>query len=323
MTLSELRYIVAVARERHFRRAAERCFVSQPALSAAVAKLEEELGIKLFERSKSEVSVTPVGALVVEQAQRVLDEAERIREIAGSGRDPLVGALKLGAIFTVGPYLFPSLIPAVKAAAPNMPLQVEENLTSNLTLLLREGNLDAILVAEPFDVPGIATEPLYDEDFVGVVAAEHPLAGQTRIRPEMLANERILRLGEGHCFSSQVSMLCPELDPNSEVQHGNSLETLRNMVASGLGVTLLPASAACGGYANPMVRCIPFEAPAPSRRIVLAWRKRGVRERAIAALADAVRSIAAPWMRVVAAPALQHAASAATEAQPAPVWRFV
>jgi LysR family hydrogen peroxide-inducible transcriptional activator len=319
MTLSELRYIVAVARERHFRRAAERCFVSQPALSAAVAKLEDELGVKLFERSKSEVSVTPVGALVVEQAQRVLDEAERIREIAGSGRDPLVGALKLGAIFTVGPYLFPSLIPAVKAAAPNMPLQVEENLTSNLTTLLREGNLDAILVAEPFDVPGIATEPLYDEDFVGVVAADHPLAGQTRIRPEQLVSERILRLGEGHCFASQVSMLCPELDPNSEVQHGNSLETLRNMVASGLGVTLLPASAACGGYANPMVRCIPFDAPAPSRRIVLAWRKRGVREKAIATLAEAVRSIEAPWKRVIAAPAARLAPPLAPHTQQVPV----
>jgi len=319
MTLSELRYIVAVARERHFRRAAERCFVSQPALSAAVAKLEDELGVKLFERSKSEVSVTPVGALVVEQAQRVLDEAERIREIAGSGRDPLVGALKLGAIFTVGPYLFPSLIPVVKAAAPNMPLQVEENLTSNLTILLREGNLDAILVAEPFDVPGIATEPLYDEDFVGVVAADHPLAGQTRIRPEQLVSERILRLGEGHCFASQVSMLCPELDPNSEVQHGNSLETLRNMVASGLGVTLLPASAACGGYANPMVRCIPFDAPAPSRRIVLAWRKRGVREKAIATLAEAVRSIEAPWKRVIAAPAARLAPPLAPHTQQVPV----
>lgn len=302
MTLAELRYIVAVARERHFRRAAERCFVSQPALSAAVAKLEDELGVKLFERSKTEVSLTPVGERVVEQAQRVLDEAERISEIAGSGRDPLVGALKLGAIFTVGPYLFPSLIPAVKATAPQMPLQVEENLTSNLSTLLREGNLDAILVAEPFEVAGVATEPLYDEDFVAVVAADHPLAREARLRPEQLASERILRLGEGHCFSSQVSVLCPELDPNSEVQHGNSLETLRNMVASGLGVTLLPASAACGSYANPMVRCIPFEAPAPSRRIVLAWRKRGVREKAIAALAGAVRSVAAPWMRVVEPP---------------------
>jgi len=298
MTLSELRYIVAVARERHFRRAAERCFVSQPALSAAVAKLEDELGIKLFERSKTEVSLTPVGVRVVEQAQRVLDETERIREIAGSGRDPLVGPLRLGAIFTVGPYLFPSLIPAVKAAAPQMPLQVEENLTGNLSTLLREGNLDAILVAGPFDVPGIATEPLYDEDFVGVVAADHRLAQVARLRPEQLAGERILRLGEGHCFASQVSLLCPELDPHSEVQHGNSLETLRNMVASGLGVTLLPASAACGGYANPMVRCIPFEPPVPSRRIVLAWRKRSVREKAIATIAAAVRSIAAPWMRI-------------------------
>ncbi len=319
MTLNELRYIVAVARERHFRRAAERCFVSQPALSAAVAKLEEELGIKLFERSKSEVSLTPVGALVVEQAQRALDEVERIRDIANSGRDQLVGPLRLGAIFTVGPYLFPSLIPAVKALAPQMPLQVEENLTSNLTAQLREGNLDAILVAEPFDVPGIATEPLYDEDFVATVGAEHPLAAQSRVRPEQLAAEKVLLLGEGHCFSNQVSMLCPELDPSSEVQHGNSLETLRNMVASGLGVTLLPAGAACGPYANPMVRCIPFEAPAPSRRVVLAWRKRSVREKAIATLAEAVRSIAAPWMRVIGG----SARPVKTPDQKEQVWRFV
>jgi LysR family hydrogen peroxide-inducible transcriptional activator len=300
MTLAELRYIVAVARERHFRRAAGRCCVSQPALSAAVAKLEDELGVRLFERSKSEVGLTPVGERVVEQAQRVLDEAERISEIAGSGRDPLVGALKLGAIFTVGPYMFPSLIPAIKALAPQMPLQVEENLTSNLTVLLREGNLDAILVAEPFEVAGIATEPLYEEDFVAIVAADHPIAREARLRPDQLASERILRLGEGHCFSSQVSVLCPELNPNSEVQHGNSLETLRNMVASGLGVTLLPASAARGGYDNRMVSCIPFEAPAPARRILLAWRKRSVREKAIAAVAEAVRSVGAPWMRAIA-----------------------
>jgi LysR family hydrogen peroxide-inducible transcriptional activator len=299
MTLNELRYVVAVARERHFRRAAERCFVSQPALSAAIGKLEDELGIKLFERSKSDVSITPIGALIVEQAQRTLDEAERIREIAGGGRDQLVGTLKLGAIFTVGPYLFPSLIPAVKAIAPQMPLQVEENLTGNLAAQLREGKLDAVLVAEPFAVSGVVTEALYDEDFVGVVAAEHPLSREARIRPEQLAGDKILLLGEGHCFSNQVSVLCPELDPSAEVQHGNSLETLRNMVASGLGVTLLPASAACGPYANPLVRCIPFEAPAPSRRIVLAWRKRTVREQAIAAVATAVRQVAAPWMRVI------------------------
>jgi len=160
MTLTELRYIVAVARERHFGRAAEACFVSQPTLSVAVKKLEEELGVALFERGPGEVSVTPPGQRIVEQAQRVLEEASRIKEIAAAGRDPLAGTLRLGAIYTIGPYLLPKLIPILRKNAPSMQLLIQENFTHRLAESLKNGEVDAILIALPFDEPGIVAEAL-------------------------------------------------------------------------------------------------------------------------------------------------------------------
>ena len=167
MTLNELRFIVAVAQERNFRRAAEKSFISQPALSLAIQKLEEELGLKIFERGKSDITVTPIGSAIIEQAQRVLEEAERIREIATQGKNQLVAPLRVGIIHSVGPYLLPDLIPALKKVAPQMPLEVEENITANLDTLLRNGKLDVIVIALPFGDTGILTQPLYDEPFRG------------------------------------------------------------------------------------------------------------------------------------------------------------
>ena len=174
MTLTELRYIVAVARERHFGRAAEACFVSQPTLSVAVKKLEEELGVPLFERGAGEVTVTPAGQGIVEQAQRVLEEAARIKEIAAAGRDPLAGPLRLGAIYTIGPYLLPKLIPVLRKSAPAMQLLIQENFTHRLAEELKNGQVDAILIALPFEEPGIATRALYDEPFFVAVPKGHP-----------------------------------------------------------------------------------------------------------------------------------------------------
>ena len=170
MNLSELRYTLAVAQERNFRRAAERCFISQPALSTAIQKLEEELGVQIFERSRTEVSLTTVGQRIVEQAQRVMEEAERIRSIAREGRDQLIGPLRLGLIHTIGPYVLPDLIPALHARAPEMPLEVEENTTSQLELSLKNGAVDLVVVALPFESPGIDLLPLYDEKFEVVKA---------------------------------------------------------------------------------------------------------------------------------------------------------
>ena len=295
MTLNELRYVVAVSQNLNFRRAAERVFISQPALSLAIQKLEEELGVAIFERSKTEVTVTPIGKLIVAQAQRALEEAARVKEISNQGKDQLRGPIRLGAIYTVGPYLLPELIPVLKRKAPEMPLEVEEGITTNLGNLLGNGRLDAIVIALPFSAPGIVTHSLYDEDFNVVVASDHAWARKRYVKAEELGAERVLLLNSGHCFSNQVLEACPELShKSSEAQQGNSLETIRNMVASGLGITVLPASANSEKYRSRLTSAIPFVQPAPSRRIALAWRKSFVREKAIEVLAEAIMQAQVP-----------------------------
>ncbi len=289
MTLNELRYIVAVAHERSFGRAAQRCFVSQPALSVAIQKLEEELGTRLFERGKSEITVTPVGTRIVEQAQRVLEEAARIREIAQAGRNPLLGPLSLGVIFTIAPYLLPDLIPALHAIAPQMPLDIEENLTEQLEIALKSGRIDAAILALPFAPAGIVTEFLYEEPFQVVVPQGHKWAKRKSVNPDELAGEHTILLAVGHCFRDQVLDACPELNrADTHVTRTTSLETVRNMVASGLGVSVLPRDALTPKYHSQLVVPVPFARPAPSRRVALAYRRSFPRPEAIAALRDAV-----------------------------------
>lgn len=289
MTLNELRYIVAVAQERNFRRAAEKSCISQPALSLAIQKLEEELGVQIFERGKNEVSVTPLGAQIIEQAQRVLEEAGHIREIAKQGNDQLTGALRVGIIYSVGPYLLPDLVPALKKLAPGMPLDIEENITANLDTLLRNGKLDAIIIALPFGDGSILTQPLYDEQFEVVVSNDHHWAKRRSVKAPELSGEKVLLLDSGHCFSNQVAEACPELNrKGADILQGTSLETIRNMVASGLGITVLPASANSARYRNRLLKVIPFAKPVPSRRIALTWRKSFARGQAIEVLAQAI-----------------------------------
>lgn len=298
MTLTELRYVVALAREKHFGRAAEACFVSQPTLSVAVKKLEEELGVALFERGKTEVTVTPVGERVAEQARRVLEELEGVKRIAQQARDPLVGPLRIGAIYTVGPYLFPRLVPILHETAPQMPLVIEENYTARLRERLVAGELDAILVCLPFEEPGVVTLPLYDEPFLVMVPARHPWAKRKAIPTEDLSKETVLLLGAGHCFRDQVIEACPSCvgPPAAEgglqkAVEGSSLETIRHMVASGMGITVLPCTAASGPghYASRLTEIRPFVAP-PRRRVVLAWRVTFPRPQAIEALRQAIRA---------------------------------
>jgi LysR family hydrogen peroxide-inducible transcriptional activator len=289
VTLNELRYIVAVGQERSFGRAAARCFVSQPALSVAIQKLEEELGTPIFERGKSEVSMTTAGVRIVEQAQRVLEEAARIREIAQAGRNQLVGTLTLGVIYTVAPYLLPDLIPALHARAPQMPLEIEENMTEMLEGALKSGRIDAAIVALPFDPPGVVTEFLYEEPFQVVVQSEHAWAKRKSVRPDELASERTILLNVGHCFRDQVLEACPELNRGDvPTSRTNSLETVRNMVASGLGVSVLPRDALTPKYHSKLVVSVPFAKPVPTRRIAIAARKSFPRPKAIAAIRDAV-----------------------------------
>jgi LysR family hydrogen peroxide-inducible transcriptional activator len=289
LTFNELRYVVAVAQERSFGRAAAKCFVSQPALSVAIQKLEDELGAPLFERSKNEVTVTPIGERIVEQAQKVLEEAARIREIAIGGRDQLVGTLRLGIIHTVAPYLLPDLIPELHEVAPQMPLDIEENLTENLETGLRTGRLDAAIVALPFRVPGVATEFLYEEPFQIVVPQGHKWAKRKAVAPDELSQEHAILLNVGHCFRDQVLDACPELNQSdAHVTRTNSLETVRNMVASGLGVSVLPRDALTPRYHSQLVVPVPFTQPVPSRRIAIAYRKSFPRPEAIAAIRESI-----------------------------------
>src|SRR3954447_25999322 len=294
MTLTELRYIVAVARERHFGRAAEACFVSQPTLSVAVKKLEEELGVTLFERGPSEVTVTPSGAGIVEQAQRVLEEAARIRELAAAGRDPLAGTLRLGAIYTIGPYLLPKLIPLLRKNAPSMQVLIQENFTHRLAESLKSGEVDVILIALPFSEPAIEMRVVYDEPFMVAVPKDHPWEGRKRVTSDELTKESLLLLGEGHCFRDQVLEIChtvrtKERSPLAKTVEGGSLETIRQMVAGGVGVTVLPATSVSGPAApGDLIRVLPFAKPAPPRRVGLAWRKSFPRPEAIEALRKAI-----------------------------------
>jgi len=294
MTLTELRYIVAVARERHFGRAAETCFVSQPTLSVAVKKLEEELGVALFERGPGEVSVTPAGTQIVEQAQRVLEEASRIREIAAAGRDPLAGPLRLGAIYTIGPYLLPKLIPILRKSAPAMQLLIQENFTHRLAEELKSGEVDVILVALPFEQPGVMTRAVYDEPFLVAVPKGHPWENRKRVTSEELTSESLLLLGEGHCFRDQVLDICHtvrarERSPLSKTVEGGSLETIRQMVAGGVGITVLPATSTTTGTGpGDLIRILPFARPAPTRRVGLAWRRSFPRPEAIEALRKSI-----------------------------------
>jgi LysR family hydrogen peroxide-inducible transcriptional activator len=289
MTLNELRYVVAVAHERSFGRAAARCFVSQPALSVAIQKLEEELGTPLFERGKSEVSITPVGERVVEQAQRVLEEAARLKDIAKLGQDPLAGVLKLGVIYTIAPYLLPDLIPVLRELAPSMPLEIEENLTENLETALKGGRIDVAILALPFASAGIVTEFLYEEPFEVVVPRDHKWATRKSIDSHELADEHAILMNVGHCFRDQVLGTCPELNQaNAQIARTNSLETVRNMVASGLGISVLPRDALVPKYHSQLVTAIPFTEPVPSRRVALAFRKSFPRPAAIGALRDAI-----------------------------------
>lgn len=294
MTLTELRYIVTLAQEQHFGRAADRCHVSQPTLSVGVKKLEDELGVLIFERSKSAVRLTPAGEGIVAQAQKVLEQAQGIRELALAGKNQLAAPLKIGAIYTVGPYLFPHLIPQLHRVAPDMPLYIEENFTHVLREKLRTGELDAIIIALPFGEADVLVKPLYDEPFYVLLPAKHPWLAKKAISHADLNDKSLLLLGEGHCFRDQVLEACPAAGKPDDAMHtsieSSSLETIRHMVASGLGISVLPLSAVDNHhYAPGIIEVRPFEPPVPYRTVAIAWRASYPRPKAIEILADSIR----------------------------------
>jgi LysR family hydrogen peroxide-inducible transcriptional activator len=313
MTLTELRYIVAVAREKHFGKAAEACFVSQPTLSVAIKKLEDELEVKLFERNANEVTVTPLGEEIVRQAQSVLEQAASIREIAKRGKDPLAGPLRLGIIYTIGPYLLPDLVRQAIARTPQMPLMLQENFTVKLLEMLRTGEIDCAILAEPFPDTGLAMAPLYDEPFMVALPSNHPLAARAAVNADELKKETMLLLGNGHCFRDHVLEVCPEFarfSSNAEgirkSFEGSSLETIKHMVAAGMGVTLVPRLSVPKEALEPRkrkknedayVKYLPLEGAPPTRRVVLAWRRSFTRYEAIAALRNAVYACELPGVQ--------------------------
>jgi LysR family transcriptional regulator, hydrogen peroxide-inducible genes activator len=315
MTLTELKYIVAVAREKHFGKAAEACYVSQPTLSVAIKKLEDELEVKLFERSANEVTVTPLGEEIVRQAQSVLEQAANIKEIAKRGKDPLAGPLKLGIIYTIGPYLLPDLVRHAIAMTPQMPLMLQENFTVKLLEMLRTGEIDCAIMAEPFPDTGLAMAQLYDEPFMAAVPTQHALAKHETVTAEQLKRETMLLLGNGHCFRDHVLEVCPEFARfSSDAEgirksfEGSSLETIKHMVAAGMGVTLVPRlSVPKDALASSPKRRQDEDAYVkylaitdangglpPTRRVVLAWRRSFTRYEAIAALRNAIYACELP-----------------------------
>lgn len=296
MTLTELRYIVAVSQKNHFGKAAQACFVSQPTLSIAIKKLEAELDVRLFERSsKNEIRITEIGQQVINQAYIVLQEAQILMEIAQQGKDPLAGQFKLGVIYTIGPYLLPSLIPKLRKIAPKLKLIIEENFTANLSQSLKQGSLDAIIISYPFDEPGIETAPLYDEPFIVALPPNHEWKDRDKIQPGDLASQDLMLLGAGHCFRDQVIKACPDcMSGDSELTRtleGGSLETMRHMVAAGTGITVLPRSSILHTRKNEsLIDVKPFAKPSPQRTVAIAWRKHYPRKEAIFTIRDTIQT---------------------------------
>jgi LysR family hydrogen peroxide-inducible transcriptional activator len=289
MTLRDLEYLVALAETRHFGRAALRCHVSQPTLSAQLRKLEASLGTPLIERRPRRVVLTAAGEAVVDRARRMLRDADDIRSLARARHDPLSGPLKVGLIPTLGPYLLPRVAPRIAKALPRLQLVLHEYQTAPLVDRTVEGELDLAILALPADTKGLATRSLFAEAFLVAMAGTHRLASKKRVKASDLAGEKLLLLEEGHCLRDQALEVCEQAGTEEQAFRATSLETLRQMVASAQGITLLPRLATEGPFAAAgglVVR--PFAPPAPSRVIGAAWRRSTSRGKAIAAVCDLV-----------------------------------
>jgi len=290
LKLKDLRYLVAVAEQRHFGRAAARCFVSQPTLSAQLKKLEQSLGVQLIERAPNNVSLTPAGEQIVARARRIIEASEEVVELARAQRDPLAGRLRVAFLPTIGPYLLPHVTRAIRRSLPQLELRLYEYQTAPMLEKLREGELDLGVLALPVDLTGLEARELYREAFTVAVPERHPLAQRETLRVTDLRGEKLLLLEEGHCLREQALEVCG----NAGVSEGEdfratSLETLRQMVAAGAGVTLLPELASRGAYGNARgVKIRPFARPAPVRQIGAVWRRTTPRRAAVDAVARVI-----------------------------------
>jgi len=293
MNLRDLQYLVALAETRHFGRAAERCHVSQPTLSAQVRKLEEFLGVKLVERHPRRLALTAAGEAVVERARRMLQDADDIRSLARASQDPLSGQLKVGLIPTLGPYLLPRIAPKLARALPKLQLMLHEYQTAPLVDRVVKGELDLAILALPADTKGLQTRSLFGEAFLIAMPEKHRLATRRRLKATDLEGEKVLLLEEGHCLRNQALEVCAHAGIEEQDFRATSLETLRQMVAAGLGMTLLPRLAAEGPFASARGLVVrPFAPPQPTRLIGAAWRRSTSRAEAIAAVCDVIERIA-------------------------------
>jgi LysR family transcriptional regulator, hydrogen peroxide-inducible genes activator len=295
LKLKDLRYLVAVADTRHFGRAAERCFVSQPTLSTQLKKLEQYLGVQLIERQPKRVALTAAGEEIIARARRILEASDEVVTLARAHRDPLAGALRIAMLPTIGPYLLPRVARDLKKALPRLDLRLYEYSTAAMLARLRAGEIDLGILALPVDLEGLEVRELYDEAFMVAVPATHPLAQRPTIRVQDLENETLLLLEDGHCLRDQALAVCSQVGMH-EMQdfRATSLETLRQMVATGAGVTLLPELATHGAYRHARgVVVRPFARPAPLRKIGGVWRKSSARRAAIAAVCAQIEAHAA------------------------------
>jgi LysR family hydrogen peroxide-inducible transcriptional activator len=301
MTLNELKYIIAVAKEKHFRKAAESCFVSQPTLSIAIKKLEEELGVILFERLKQDVLITPVGNQIIKLAEEILESSKNIKTIAKESQSDLSTELRIGAIYTIAPYLLPELIPKFHQLAPTIPLIIEENYTHVLAEKLQTGEIDIAILSLPFDEPNIETLALYREPFKAIVPKEHPFAEtDISISLQSIKNETILLLGAGHCFRDQVVEAFPNLlhlnYQSKRLQktfEASSLETIRYMVSSGAGISIFPCSSLSDRDDSLFTVKTITDTP-PSRIVALSWRKSFPRMKVLELFKQAIDEVNIP-----------------------------
>lgn len=290
MTITELKYIVALAKEQHFGRAAQSVFVSQPTLSIGIKKLEEELGVPIFERLSNKVIPTQTGLRIIEAAKNTLMSTDIIRAIADEEKGELVGNIKLGAIYTICPYLLPKIIPDLQQTVPNIHLYVTENYTQHLIESLKDGSLDVALVSLPIPESNLfAIRPIFEEAFYVIMPKGHRLEQKDNISPQDLDGESVFLLGGGNCFRDQVLQACPNCLPtttnNQALIQGGSLETIRMMVAGRLGVSVFPKMALANDD-NISIR--PFTSPIPKRQIALVWRKSFIQQGVIDALENCV-----------------------------------
>jgi LysR family hydrogen peroxide-inducible transcriptional activator len=290
LKLKDLRYLVAVAELRHFGRAAARCFVSQPTLSAQLKKLEQSLGLQLIERAPNNVSLTPAGEEIVARARRIIEASDEVVALASTQRDPLAGPLRLALLPTIGPYLLPRVAPAIRRALPRLELRLYEYQTAPMLERLRGGELDVGILALPVELNGLESRELYREAFMVALPERHRLAAHDTLRAGDLKGETLLLLEDGHCLRDQALEVCSRAGVREPQDfRATSLETLRQMVATGAGVTLLPELAVRGAYRSARgVALRPFARPAPVRHVGAVWRKTSARRTAIDALAKLI-----------------------------------